>query len=176
MNKSKYILRPAGEGDREAMGKVYCASWKKGYRGILPAAYLESLTIEICAPKRVNGKNNVVAFLGDEMAGLVNFGPPRESLAAGEGEIRAIYVHPAHWGKGAAEILFRSALKNLYMAGDNSVYLWVLKENGRARRFYEKMGLQASGVLRTVQIGGEDTEEIRYIGRISENGSENKRI
>ena len=73
-------------------------------------------------------------------------------MAAGEGEIRAIYVHPAHWGKGAAEILFRSALKNLYIAGYNSVYLWVLKENGRARRFYEKMGLQASGVLRTVQI------------------------
>jgi hypothetical protein len=42
-------------------------------------------------------------------------------------------------------------------------YLWVLAENARARRFYERGGWTADGVTRTEAIGGEPVLQLRYL-------------
>ena len=153
------MIRQANDRDREALGRVYCSSWREGYRGIIPDAYLDKLTVDICAPKKVNPDNNLVADIGG-IIGLVNFGASREAENAGE--LRAIYVMPEYWGSGCAQELFSAAAEELRRQEYESFYLWVLEENVRARKFYEKMGMKPSGDKKIVSIGGKDLYEIRY--------------
>ncbi len=62
----------------------------------------------------------------------------------------ALYVCPAAWGTGVADGLHERALEALRAAGVETAQLWVLEENRRARRFYERHGWYADGSTRVV--------------------------
>jgi GNAT superfamily N-acetyltransferase len=57
------------------------------------------------------------------------------------GELRALYVAPDHWGTGVATALHRRALAWL---GDTATLI-VMRDNLRARRFYEREGWTLAG-------------------------------
>lgn len=63
--------------------------------------------------------------------------------------LHGLYVHPDHWGSGVAGALLDAALAALPDCPE--VKLWVLDENRRARRFYEKRGWRANGETRVVE-------------------------
>ncbi|RAS29045.1 hypothetical protein BCL80_107157 [Streptomyces avidinii] len=42
------------------------------------------------------------------------------------------------------------------------ITLWVLKENVRARRFYERAGFRPDGAEETFEAGGARVPEVRY--------------
>ena len=69
---------------------------------------------------------------------------------------------PEFWRTGAGSALFESARKQLREEGYESLFLWTLTENTRARRFYEKMGMEACRT-RTITIGGRGLSETGYI-------------
>ena len=137
------MIRPAVYDDADAIAAVYCFSWKEGYKGILPSVYLDSLTVESNTPKNFNPSNYLVSETDGKVTGIVNCGSPREESEAGTGELRAIYVMPDHWHSGIGTSLFKAASEALKNAGYTSFYLWTLKDNVRARRFYEKMGMKS---------------------------------
>jgi putative acetyltransferase len=62
--------------------------------------------------------------------------------------LHGFYVRPEHWGTGVARCLHDAALAAL--ADCPEVKLWVLEENHRARRFYEREGWRANGETRVV--------------------------
>jgi GNAT superfamily N-acetyltransferase len=62
----------------------------------------------------------------------------------------ALYVRPAAWGVGVADRLHERAVEALRAAGVEVAQLWVLEENRRARRFYERHGWYADGTTREV--------------------------
>lgn len=62
--------------------------------------------------------------------------------------LHGFYVRPDHWGTGVAAELHDAALAEL--GGCAEVKLWVLEENHRARRFYEKHGWFENGETRVV--------------------------
>jgi GNAT superfamily N-acetyltransferase len=62
----------------------------------------------------------------------------------------ALYVRPAAWGSGLADRLHEQAIEALRAAGVETARLWVLEENRRARRFYERHGWYADGSTREV--------------------------
>ena len=157
------MIRPAVQGDNAALGKIYCLSWQSGYKGILPDEYLAALTVEICAPKKVNPDLNLVWEEADTaLTGIVNFGPAREG-EGNIGELRAIYVLPEVWGSGVAARLFSAAAERLKARGYEHFYLWVLEDNLRARRFYEKMGMRRTDERKEVNIGGKFAAEVKYV-------------
>ena len=164
MEKS-VILRNATPTDAMALGNVYCYAWKEGYKNIIPQQFLDSLTVESSAPRpdRINCDNNHVAEYNGQVVGLVNYGQGRDSENNNMGELRSIYVLADFWGKGIAKSLFEEAYSVLQKRGYVGFYLWVLKENYRARRFYEKMGMVCSGEEKTLTIGGKELVESRYI-------------
>jgi putative acetyltransferase len=64
--------------------------------------------------------------------------------------LEAIYVRPSAWGTGVAGALHDWAVEQLRAAGVERARLWVLEENHRARRFYERRGWLLDGTTREV--------------------------
>ena len=64
--------------------------------------------------------------------------------------LNGLYVRPEAWGTGVAERLHARAVETLRAAGVETARLWVLAENRRARRFYERRGWSADGTTRDV--------------------------
>ena len=54
--------------------------------------------------------------------------------------LHGFYVLPEYWGSGLADELHDAALDALRADGCTQAHLWVLEENHRARRFYERRG------------------------------------
>ncbi len=94
--------------------------------------------------------------------GLANIGASRDQERPDWGELRAIYLLPEYWRKGSGTALFRAAEEELRRRGYGRYFLWVLVENTRARRFYEKMGMRLSGPEQPFSIGGKEIWECRY--------------
>lgn len=146
------------------MGRVYCLSWKEAYKGIVPQAFLDHLTPEGSSPPadRISSGNNRVFEENGEIIGLVNFGVSRTPMSENFGELRSIYVLPEHWAEGIGSQLFLEAKTELKQAGFDGFYLWVLRDNHRARRFYEKMGMAFTNSEKIDLIGGKELVEVKY--------------
>ncbi len=64
---------------------------------------------------------------------------PAQILAA---ELYALYVAPAYWSTGAGRALMGRVLEEARAEGYPRIVLWVLEQNARARRFYERAGFR----------------------------------
>jgi GNAT superfamily N-acetyltransferase len=106
--------------------------------------------------------------------GYASFGPeidvlnapwPHPLTADGEGgrvaELYALYVRPAWWSTGTGRALMERVLARSAAAGYRSITLWVLRDNQRARRFYERAGFAPDGATNVLTgLGG--VIEVRY--------------
>ena len=68
------------------------------------------------------------------------------------GWLDGLYVVPEHWGTGLADELYGRALELACELGSSSCKLWVLEDNMRARRFYERRGWRENGETRVVEF------------------------
>ena len=68
-------IRPVKSTDIPAMAEAYVETWRDAYRGILPEAYLESMTVAETAKDlaREMGAAGIVSLVaeGGKMAGLI---------------------------------------------------------------------------------------------------------
>ena len=60
------------------------------------------------------------------------------------------------------ELLLSAAVRELAHLGFRDIFLWVLEENLRARKFYEKEGFEFSGNYLDNNIGGKEVRELQY--------------
>ncbi|MEU7061053.1 GNAT family N-acetyltransferase [Streptomyces sp. NPDC046197] len=63
-----------------------------------------------------------------------------------QGHVVGVYVRPEHRGCGLTEVLFDAALEWAWGAGVERVRLIVHEDNGRAQRFYRRVGFLPSGL------------------------------
>jgi len=97
----------------------------------------------------------------EPVAGFAYCGLERESDPRYRGEVYAVYLVQAQQGTGAGRHLMAEAAHRLAGAGLTSMLVWVLRDNHRARGFYEHLG----GVyLRAKPLGwtGTDALEVAY--------------
>ena len=154
------IVRPAKLEDSVTIGKIYCDSWKAAYKGIMPQDLLDALTPD---DRTINPANYLVLESEEGVVfGLANLGSSRDKERPDWGELRAIYLLPEYWRKGSGTALFQGAEAELGRRGYSRYFLWVLTENVRARRFYEKMGMRLSGREQSFTLGGKELWECRY--------------
>jgi GNAT superfamily N-acetyltransferase len=71
--------------------------------------------------------------------------------AARPGRLEALYVVPEAWGSGLADRLYERAAE---VAGPDAT-LWVLRDNARGRRFWERRGWAPTGEEDTSQAAVE---------------------
>ncbi|MGW6444546.1 N-acetyltransferase family protein [Lentzea sp. NPDC055074] len=151
-------VRPAVVSDAQAVAHVHVETWRAAYRGLVPDSVLDGLSVRQRAEMWERGIPHGGVWVGlvdGEVAGFCAVGPSREPDAVFE--LFAIYVLPSAWGTPLGYELARAALGD-----EQDVVLWVFDENPRARRFYERLGFRADGVVKTETIGGAELKEIRY--------------
>jgi ribosomal protein S18 acetylase RimI-like enzyme len=109
-----------------------------------------------------------------EVVGYASYGPetdvlnapwPHPLTADGAGgrvaELYALYVRPAWWSTGTGRALMERVLARTGAAGYQAITLWVLRDNERARRFYERAGFTPDGAT-NVLAGLGNILEVRY--------------
>jgi GNAT superfamily N-acetyltransferase len=85
-------------------------------------------------------------------------------VAVGVGaELRALFVVPEAWGSGAANALMEAVLGAIGSGGAQEATLWVVEENGRARRFYEREGWELTGETRASPVGPAELQYRRQL-------------
>lgn len=158
--------RPARVEDLRAVTTLHIRSWQRAYRGLLPQHHLDSLNIEEAIDRRARNwpdPGSHVAERHGQVVGWLALGPYRgEDAPAGSGEIYALYVDPPFWSAGIGGALLSYGLPLLAEQQLAPVFLWVLRENMRARRFYERRGFIADGAEVGYEAGGATVPEVRY--------------
>lgn len=178
-------IRLATTADAAAIATIRADSWRAAYDGLMPAAvlaeatgpasvraYTEFLTARSCAgvlvaepqPPGPSG-HQVIGFasFGPERDAAGQLGPPPEASPSGTaaGELYAIYVQPAYWSGQAGWQLLTEVVSQATAQRYTSLSLWVLADNLRARRFYERGGFAVTGESQVLDdLGG--LTEVRY--------------
>ena len=156
-------VRRAQPGDAAAIAEVHIETWRAAYHEIFPAEFLEGLDVDrrrVFVEDRLASGASLFVSVNDQITGFCFVGPAR-----GEeewGELYSIYVHPEHWGTGDGFDLIQAAETELASLGFHRALLWVLRDNPRARAFYERCGWTLAKPIRVEEIGGVQVTECRY--------------
>jgi GNAT superfamily N-acetyltransferase len=172
-------VRPARAEDAADLAQVHVLAWQGAYRGQLPDAHLENLSVErltgfwrtTVEAQPDSGQMCLVLTQGERLTGFAQLGPSRDADASGRtGELEAINLRPESWGAGGGQLLMAASLSWLRVAGFDRATLWVLTTNERARRFYEAGGWTADEREKADQIGGARIVEVRYARELAPHG------
>ncbi|AQT81501.1 hypothetical protein B1R94_22965 [Mycolicibacterium litorale] len=161
-------VREATAADTMAVAEVHVRSWQQGYHGLIAQDYLDGLRAQDRATRYrfdsmdLAGPYTLVAVDHGMVHGHISIGRSRDDDLTDAGEVWALYVDPPHWGAGVGDALIATGCDRLRRAGYRRASLWVLADNLRARRFYERSGWRTDGVQRTDVIGATEVHEVRY--------------
>jgi len=145
--------------DAAVIADVHLAAVSVAYRPFFP---------EIPLPTAAELREEWVSALADPTAvallGTVDGRPAGSVLIRADrqspgGELHALHVLPAEWGRGVGGALHDRALDLLAGAGYTAVWLWVLAANHRARGIYERRGWTPRVDIARDYLG---VQELRY--------------
>jgi len=149
----------------------HIACWHSAYKGIIPDDYLANMSKEIEQRTERTRKNlNEVtedtsyycAKFENKIIGFFIITKSRDEDKLQAGQITAIYLLCEFWNKGYGRQMMNCAIDALRNMGHREIIVWVLEENHRAKRFYEKCGFLPDGTKKEIEIG-KSLIEIRYV-------------
>jgi GNAT superfamily N-acetyltransferase len=167
-------VRTAVVDDADDLAQAHVQGWRVGYRGLFPDEFLDDPEFERGRVERwrawtwryMNSSEMYVVVDDVRVIGFSHVGPEREQPACDQsgtdisvsrdgnsasgrttGEVYGFYLHPDAWGSGAAATLMQRSVEHLREMGYTTAVLWVLRDNPRARAFYEKVGWHVTGQL-----------------------------
>lgn len=140
-----YAILPAGPDDAAGLARVHVAAWRETYDGILPPAYLDRLSEPLQARRwrRRLTDGAEVTLLAEGPAGTVGYASAAWSRHAGaehEAEINTLYLLREAQGLGLGRDLLVAAARVMAARGATALLIGVLRDNVRARGFYERLG------------------------------------
>ncbi|QUD86453.1 GNAT family N-acetyltransferase [Phenylobacterium montanum] len=156
---------PAGPSDAAELARVHVQAWRETYPGILPRGYLERMSAPLHA-RRWRARlmrMNEITLAAEGPDGLVGYASGQWSRRGGEyeGEVTTLYVLKAAQGSGLGRALLVGVARALADEGARSLVVWVLRENSRARAFYERLGGVAQET-RAEQVAGGAVPAVAY--------------
>jgi GNAT superfamily N-acetyltransferase len=139
--------RPALAADAAAIASVHVESWRDTFPGMLPDRYLAGMDVVDYEARWLrtiqDPYHRSAVFVVEERGHVVGFascGRERDGDARYAGELYAIYLRSEARGRGLGRALFEAAVAALALRGMTSMVVWVLRDNVRARTFYERLG------------------------------------
>ena len=181
------VIRASSVADAAQIAAVQREGWFAAYGGIIPAAIIDRVTTpdggaRVRQTFRTRPWQRMLVAVAADQAGVAapgvvgyaSFGPETDVLSApwphplttdgkdgSVAELYALYVRPAWWSTGTGRALMERVLARTSRAGYLSITLWVLRDNHRARRFYERAGFAPDGATNVLdRLGG--VTELRY--------------
>jgi GNAT superfamily N-acetyltransferase len=162
------VVRRAVPADAAAIARVRVDAWRSTYRGMIPDAYLDGMSVEageaqwrriLDAPP---GRFSVfVAAEGGEVVGFASglmLEPPKLGCDA---ELTAIYVRADRKRTGIGRRLTGAVAAAQRNHGATGLLTWVIAGNRPARAFYEALGAELL-VEQPFQWDGIDLVEAGY--------------
>lgn len=136
-------IKPAESKDAKEIAEISVATWKVAYKDLLPESCLAKRIVD---KKRVEGiqtsiENGVVTWLkaikNNKIIGFLSGGNASDKNTGFEYEVYSVYVLQQYWGNGAGQALFEAFKRNI---GEKRFYLYALRGNKQALKFYNKLG------------------------------------
>jgi len=161
-------FREASAEDAAAVAGLHAESWRVHYRGAYRDAYLDGDVVEdrhrVWLERLAAPAPNQLVLLAEEDDDLVGF-----ACAYGQADetwgslLDNIHVRPDHQSRGVgAALLAEVATWCSANYPDCGLYLWVLAQNPRAQRFYQRLGARDQGGEITEPPGGGQIHGRRY--------------
>jgi GNAT superfamily N-acetyltransferase len=142
------MIRAAGLSDVASAAACHLACWQEAYTDLVQPDRLAALTGDVAAKcemwRRVVSQGNppLVAVHGTEVVGFIGAGPETEAGVAADFQLHVLNVRRSYWGTGLAQRLYDEAV------GDRDAFLWVMRDNARARAFYARNGFLPDGATK----------------------------
>jgi len=159
-------VRRARPDDAAAIAEVHVRTWQSAYEHVFGAERLAGVTVAQRLPmwrQILNDPAQTALVVEDETGRIVGWctvAPSRDADA--DGELWGIYVLREAWGTGAGTALMAAGTDVLCGLGYREAILWVLEDNPRARRFYEREGWTLDGLRKEDEFLGVKVTEVRY--------------
>ena len=140
-------IRPAELDDAPAIAQVHVDTWRSNYGGMIPQAYLDSMTVQNrtvvwirLLERKAPGFITLVSEDHDRrIIGFVSAGPLRHEDHRYQGEISSLYVLGSHQRKNHGRRLFMAASDRLAKSKLRGLFVWVLADSP-STEFYAKLG------------------------------------
>ena len=138
------IIRAVEPADVESGAACHLACRREAYATLVEPQRLAALTSDVAATvelwRTVIGEGRpLLVAVEEDVVGFIAAGPDEEPGVDATFQLRVLNVRRAYWGTGVAQRLFDAAV------GDRAAYLWVLRDNARARGFYARNGFVPDG-------------------------------
>lgn len=141
-------IRPAAAGDASAIAQLRIDAWRATYRGMMPDAYLDAMSLSDSAAfwDRIlaSGSPRASVYVATDDAGrIVGFAaanrrdPPKLGFDA---ELSAIYLATDRKRQGIGQRLVAAVAAAQRERGATRMLTWVIAQNHAARAFYESLG------------------------------------
>lgn len=170
------LVRRAEAADAAAIARVHVATWRSAYRSLLPHDFLASLDASQYEGRwrRTLADATERVYVAEDTRGVVGFasgGPERAGEDGFAGELYAIYVLHDAQQRGHGRRLVQAVVGGLRELGLPDMIVWVLRDNARARKFYERLGGQyvraqpvtiGMALVREVSYGWRSLNDLRY--------------
>ena len=162
----KFEIRLATLDDAKCCADIHAESWLFAYGDIVSKEIIDNYNAKwpvVWNKMLTNNKDShYVILVDDVIIGFLTISVPRDNdLEESYYEIVGLYLSPKYIGLGLGKQSMDWMKKEISSRGYNNISLWVLEENYRARRFYEKAGFKPDD--KTKPSGLADTKEVRYI-------------
>lgn len=159
------VVRLACVADAEDLARCQLTCWREAYTGLVQPDRLAALVADVDEAvqrwQRILGEfpGQLVADHDGAVVGFAGAGPGRDPDLDLTRQLYALYVRQVWWGRGLGHRLLQAAL------GDEDAYLWVFRDNPRARRCYARHGFVPDGAEAVDErFGGVEIRMVRRRG------------
>ena len=157
-----------------AMSLIHALGWRDTYVGCVPDEYMareitDERWVKVFRENYETGAcHGLLLYRDDTPVACINYCPARKSNYnrgyEAWGEIASFYAHPAERGRGYGGILFEEVLRRLKRRGFDSAFVFVLRENEKARRFYAAHGFSWDGTCAEISFPPDAVcVDLRYV-------------
>jgi GNAT superfamily N-acetyltransferase len=103
------------------------------------------------------------AWAGTEMVGIASCFPDDDPdfPVPDAWQLVGMWVSPPYRGSGVADRIVTAVGEHVESAGARTLVLWVIEVNGRARAFYQRLGLHPTGGRQLARPDQPDSWEIQ---------------
>ena len=162
-------IRAATWQDAPMISGIHAAAWRYSYRNLLPEDFLDHRLPESRWRTSFHAlleSGQIEGLILEEQSTAVGcclFGRGRDAAYGDWGEIISLYLLPDYMHRGYGREMLQIALRALKADGYDCIYLWSIRGNDRADKFYRKMGFQPTGETISYSMGGARLEDERYV-------------